>query len=149
MSSEHLSVHDNWIYAQSIDHDRRRIILHTIYPSARPIEYTDIIFEAVVVHHFEQQMVGGGEHPANLLFGVEETDPSIIISQYADLFTRTKNYGWPMLTYNNFDDLAARLTAGGAKCFEVHGVVGLSGFVFAISVEFRARKTRAEVASDA
>ena len=34
------SVHDNWVYGQVVDHERCRIVLHTIYPHVEPSEYT-------------------------------------------------------------------------------------------------------------
>jgi hypothetical protein len=140
------SVHDNWVYAQAVDYERCRIVLHTIYPHVEPPEFTDIVFDGVVVHHFEQQKVGGEPYPANVLFGVEESDAAIILGQYTELLDRTKNYGWPVLDYVDLIDLASRLTATGAKCFEVHGTCGLHGFVFAAGMEFRRRPSRAQVA---
>jgi hypothetical protein len=142
------SVHDNWLYAQAVDHDRRLIVLHTVYPHVTPPEYTDVVFEGVVTHHFEQQNVGGGDaYPANVLFDVEESDAKFVLEPYADLLARTKRYGWPIREYDDVQDLVARLTAGGAKCFEVHGTVGVHGFVFAKSMTFRERPGRAEVAA--
>jgi hypothetical protein len=140
------SVHDNWLYAQAVDHERCRIILHAVWPHAEPPEYTDIVFEGVVVHHFEQQKVGGGDVPANVLFDVEDADPPLILGQYGELLARTRNHGWPVLRYENLEDLVAQLVAGGARCFEVHGVSGVHGFVFARSMVLRPRKSRAEVA---
>ncbi len=139
------SVHDNWVYAQAVNHERCRIVLHTVYPHVQPPEFTDIIFEGVVVHHFEQQKVGGGPTPANVLFDVEEADGRDVLAEYGDLLARTKNHGWPVLKYAGVDDLAAQLTAAGAACFRVSGVCGLNGFVFAASMEFRKRVSRAEV----
>ena len=141
-----ISVHDNWVYSHAVDHEGCRIILHTFYPHNDPPEYTDVVFEGVVVHHLEQQKVGGGPHPAAVLFDVEEAEPEFVLGQYAELLIRTKNYGWPVSKYDGLDDLAARLTRHGAKCFEVQGVYGIQGFVFAASVEFRPRETRAEIA---
>src|SRR5204863_3753197 len=112
-------VHDNWIYAQAVDHERCRVVLHTVWPHGRPPEYTDIVFEGVVVHHFEQQKVGSGPHPANVLFDVEEAEPGFILGQYRELLARTEGYGWPLMEYDGIEDLASRLTARGAKCFEV------------------------------
>src|SRR5262245_46661625 len=140
-----VSVHDNWLYAQVVDHERCRIVLHTVYPHVDPPEYTDVLFEGVTVHHFEQQMVGGGSHPTNVLFDVSAADPVAVLSQYGDLLARTRNYGWPVLRYDGLDDLVAQLTAGGAKCYEVHGTCGIQGFVFAASMQFRERPSRAEV----
>ena len=142
------SVHDNWAYAEAVDHERCRVVLHTYYPHVVPHEFTDIVFEGVVVHHFQEQRVGDGrtlEHAVNVLFDVEEVDPASILGQYADVLARTKRYGWPVPKYDDLEDLASQLTSGGAKCFEVHGTCGLSGFVFAARMEFRARQSRAEV----
>ncbi|KAA5541923.1 hypothetical protein FYK55_17150 [Roseiconus nitratireducens] len=141
-----VSVHDNWVYAQSVDHERCHIVLHTVYPHAEPPEYTDILFEGVVVHHFEQQKVGPGPYPANVLFDVKESDPVFMLGQYSELLARTKNHGWPVTRYDGTEDLASQLSAGGAKCFVVHGTCGLHGFVFAASVEFRRRQSRMQVA---
>jgi len=76
---------------------------------------------------------------------VEESDPAFIFGQYSELLVRTKNYGWPVHHYDGTDDLVSQLTAGGAKCFEVHGTCGLHGFVFAANMEFRRLQSRADV----
>ena len=93
------SVHDNWIYAQAVDHERRRIVLHTVYPHVEPSEYTDVVFEGVVVHHFEQQRLGSGSEAANILFDVEETDSFFVLRSYETLLVSTRDYGWPVLRY--------------------------------------------------
>ena len=139
------SVHDNWVYAQAVDHERCRIVLHTVYPHAEPPEFTDIVFDGVVVHHFEQQKFGGGSSPANVLFDAEESEPTSILRQYAELLSRTKDHGWPVCEYDGIEDLVSQLTAAGTNCFEVCGTCGLHGFVFAASMEFRRRQSRAEV----
>ena len=139
------SVHDNWVYSQAVDHERCRIVLHTVFPHVDPPEYADIVFEGVVVHHFEQQKVGGGPYPPNVLFDAEESEPTFILDQYAELLARTKNYGWPVFKYEGTEDLVSQLTVGGAKCFEVHGTCGLHGFVFAARMEFRPRSARAQI----
>ena len=148
MSEPPKSIHDNWVYAQVVDYEGCRIVLHTVFPHVEPPEFTDVVFEGVVVHHFEQQAFNSGHPPANVLFDVEESDPAFILGQYAELLARTKNYGWPVLDYGSIDDLVSRLTAGGVKCFEVHGTCGLSGFVFASQMEFRPRQRRAQVYSE-
>ncbi|MGL4554284.1 MAG: hypothetical protein ACRC33_24230 [Gemmataceae bacterium] len=83
---------------------------------------------------------------ANILFDVAEADPAELLGRYAALLAASKNYAWPVLEYDGPGDLAARLTAGGVKCFEVHGSCGLCGFVFAAGMEFRRRPARAGVA---
>jgi hypothetical protein len=137
------SVHDNWVYAQSADFERRRIVLHTVYPHTDPPEFTDVVFESVVVHHFEQQAMCVGPYPANVLFDVVEADPAYILREYAELLARTKKHGWPVLEYPGLDELISRLTAGGMKCFEVEGTCGLCGFVFAARMELHRRDSKA------
>lgn len=138
-----ISVHDNWVYAHTVDCDRRRVVLHTVYPHVEPREFTDIVFEGVLAHHFEEQRMGDG--PANVLFDVTETEPRYLFAEYSGLFERMKRYGWPLPKYDDPEDLPAKLTANGEKCYHVHGSVGLSGFVFATAVEFRRRDGRAMV----
>ena len=53
--------------------------------------------------------------------------------------------GHPVLAYDSIGELAARLTSAGAKCFEINSSCGLSGFVFAASMEFRPRHSRVQV----
>jgi hypothetical protein len=77
-------MHDYWVYAQAVGHERCRVVLHTVYPHAASPEYTDIVFDGVAVHHFEQQMVGRGPSPANVLFDAEAADPAVTLGQYAD-----------------------------------------------------------------
>ena len=139
------SVHDNLVYAHKVDYEECRIVLHTIYQPVEPPEFTDIVFEGVVAHHFELQAFRGGSIPINILFDVAETRPAFILEAYSDLLIRTKNYGWPVMGYDGLEDLVSRLTAGGAKCFEIHGSCGLCGFVFAGHMEFRRRESRALV----
>jgi hypothetical protein len=142
-----LSVHDNLVYAKIVDYEACRIILHTVYPHSDPPEFTDIVFSGVVAHHIEHEAFRGGGLSANVVFDAEESSAAYVLCRYAQLLAAAKKYGWPVLEYTDVADLAARLTNGGAKCFEVHSSCGLSGFVFAASMEFRRRPSRAEFAS--
>lgn len=138
-----ISVHDNWVYAHTVDCQGRRLVLHTVYPHVEPHEFTDVVFEGVLTHHFEDQRMGDG--PANVLFDVTETEPRHLLAEYAELFVRMKQYGWPVPKYDSADDLAAQIAAKGVTCYHVHGSVGLSGFVIATAMEFRRRDGRASV----
>jgi hypothetical protein len=84
---------------------------------------------------------------ANILFDAEESGATNVLSRYAALLAATRNYGWPVREYDDLNDLASRLTAGGSKCFEVYSSCGLCGFVFAASMEFRPRSSGARVAA--
>ena len=138
------SVHDNWLYAHWVDHDRGLVVLHTVYPHCAPPEYTDLVFEGVVAHHFEQQQMGEGPNPSNVLFDVEETTLSALFVQYGALLARTQIYGWP-LQVAGLEALAAALAERGARCFEIDGTVGLRGFVFARSLRVCPRAGRAQL----
>ena len=84
-----ISVHDNFIYAYAVHCEQRRIVLHTEFRDRPPVEHTDVIFSDVVAHHFESVLSN------NILFGIEEVDPSNIVMASADLFAHQKSYGWP------------------------------------------------------
>lgn len=140
------SVHDNHVYLQIVDHEAARIVLHTWYPPA-PDEYTDIVFEGVVVHHFERQAVGPDAQI--ILFDVYEGDAADLLAGWESLLAVTKNYGWPVQDYTTVDDLVARLTADGARCYLVHGVIGLDGFVFAKRMKFVERAAKARTIDSA
>lgn len=139
-------VHDNRVSGQAVDPEQCRLVLHTVWPHAEPPEVTDIAFDGVVVHHVEQQKAGGGPFPATVLFEVEEADPALLLWEYTELLARTKYFGWPVSRYEGLSDLVTQLTVDRARCFEVQGVCGVHGFVFARSMELRPRTSRAEVA---
>ena len=82
--------------------------------------------------------------PANVLFDVEEAAPLFILGQYAELLARSKNYALPVFRYEGLENPADQLTVE-ARCYAVHGVCGLHGFVFAASMGLRARPSRAGV----
>ena len=139
-----ISVHDNFVYAQAVDYGHGRIVLHTVYADAEPHEYTDVVFDGVLACHLEQEQFGRSPYGANILFDVKEAELKNTLGQYGELLARTKNYAWPILEYETVEDLVKKLTASGAKCFEVHSSFGLCGFVIATSLEIRPRKSRAK-----
>ena len=142
-----LSVHDNWLYGHAVDHERRRIVLHTVHPHTGSPEYTDVVFEGVVTHHFELQRFGDYETaPANVLFDVDEEDHIFVLTRYERVLRPLRGWNWPLESFDGMDDLAERLRADGVKCFQVEGTVGLTGFVLARSLELRPRAGRAQIA---
>lgn len=135
-----MSVHDNVIYAHSVDYEQGTIVLNTHY-SENPGECTDVIFTGVVTHHFEQQSLGGLS-PRAVLFDITEEDPENTLRSYAGLLGRTKNHGWPVLNYTSLANLVEQLTGGGARCFRVQGQCGIDGFVFAMNLRLEQRAAR-------
>ena len=137
----HDNVHDHGVYASSVDYAHRRVTLHTVCPEGGAEQYIDVVFNDVVACHLEQQHFGDDFH--NVLFRVDETDATFVLKQHAELLARTKNYGWPIMSgYKDFEDLARQLAARGARAYEVHGTIGVSGFVFAGSMALIVRPSR-------
>src|SRR4051812_7594662 len=108
------SVHDNFIYAYSVDCEGRRLVLHTAFRDREPQEWTDIVFRDVVAHHFEHVL------PANILFDVEEADVATLVKENAQLFADSWRYGWPPLEYRgNLDALVELLGASSVRAYTI------------------------------
>lgn len=131
------SVHDNNVYAYSVLAEGRQIILHTEFNEASPVEYTDVVFTGVVAHHFESSL------KSNILFDIDEVDLKVVLEEYAPLFQRLKNYGWPIVEPPDSQDLQQKLRDRGTHAYIVNSSLGLSGFVLAASVEYRPRAAKA------
>ena len=138
-----IDLHDNWIYAHMVDHDSRRIVLHTMYPHGDLPEFTDVIFEEVLVHHFEtQRMSDEPQYPSNVLFDIEEENAITTIGRYWDFIISKRNYAWPAGGWKTREELADILTAQRHCCFHIHGTVGLDGFIFAKTMRLIARPSK-------
>ena len=145
-----ISLHDNWLYAHLVDHDSRTIVLHTMYPIGKSPEFTDVVFQEVLVHHFETQCMRRfgnppeSEYPSNVLFDIEEEDSATTLGRYWDFIVTKRNYGWPVSGWKSLEDLAKLLGSQGHRCFHIHGTVGLDGFVFARSMSLVRRRSKWE-----
>lgn len=130
------SIHDNNIYAYSVHCEQQRIVLHTEYRDGGAEEYTDVIFSGVLAHNLECVL------PGNILFGIELVDPERIVLQWAELFARLKNYGWPAIEYGEPKELVSLLKQRGIKGYEIGSSFGLSGWVLASDMELIERAAR-------
>ncbi|HEX5042778.1 MAG TPA: hypothetical protein VFV75_07715 [Candidatus Polarisedimenticolaceae bacterium] len=136
-----ISVHDNFVYAFSVDCERRKLVLHTAYRDNEPNELTDVVFHDVVAHHIEHVL------PGNILMDVEEQDLAFVVRENADLFARSWRYGWPPVKYSG--DLASlidALQALPARAWSIDASCGLSGWVLATECERVRREQPASVA---
>ena len=77
------SVHDNHVYSYKVDCEHKTLILHTAFRDKEAPEFTDIVFNIVLAHHFEHVL------PGNILFDVEEIDPALIIRDHAAVFEKS------------------------------------------------------------
>lgn len=122
------SVHDNTVYAYTVDCRQKCIILQTEYGDGTPRELSDIVFDGVIAHRFDNQLAG------NILFDVKETELAALIRAEADLFDHARRYGWPEVEASTNDEQLAALLGGGTKAYGISASYGLSGWVMAESM---------------
>jgi hypothetical protein len=135
------SVHDNIVYAYTVDCEARRLVLHTVFRHRETNEFTDVVFREVVAHDFSNVL------PGNILFDVAESDIAKLILENKELFAESWRYGWPPVDYNgDLNVLLEALRAAAVRAYSIGSSFGLSGWVLAGSCERKSRRERATVA---
>jgi hypothetical protein len=136
-----ISVHDNDVYAYSVDCEGQRLVLHTVFRGREPHEFTDVVFDGVVAHHFENVL------PGNILFGVDDFEVAALVRDNAALLADSWRYGWPPVDYRgDVDVLSAKLAAESVRGFLISSSYGLCGWVLAARCEPVQRPEAAKVA---
>jgi len=125
MGGDEPSVHDNVVLGYEVLCAEREIRLRTLYPDQEPPEQTDVRFTGVLAYHFDHALMNTS------LFDIEEVSLQRVYDMFADVFLRSKNYGWPIASYSGPEDLLARLRAHGVRAFVVSSSYGMNGFVLA------------------
>jgi hypothetical protein len=134
------SVHDNFVYAYSVDCEGRRLVLHTTFRDREPPEFTDIVFRDVVAHHFEHVL------PGNILFDVVEADVAAVVRDNERLLAESWRYGWPPVEYRgDLNALVEALKASSVRAYTIDSSCGLSGWVLAGACERLSRDEAARV----
>ena len=124
------SIHDNFVYAYSVDCENRLIVLHTAFRDREPQEFTDVVFHKVIAHYLEHVL------PGNILFNVEEADIAAMVQDNAQLLVDSWQYGWPPVEYKgDLKVLVATLKASSVRAYEIVSTLGRSGWVLAGSYE--------------
>ena len=113
--------------------------MHTRFPFATGDEFTDVVFDNVLIQYFEDAQFG----EQNILFDVGETPLSNFIEQMKEVLDSKRNYRWPPLQYGDFPDLEVQLSKLGVRAFQISTSLGLSGWVLAKSCRRERRTTRA------
>src|SRR5262245_26150291 len=135
------SVHDNFVYAYTVDCEGRRLVLHTAFRDHEPQEFTDVIFREVIAHHFEHVLSG------NILFDVELYDVAALVRENEQLLADSWRYGWPPVEYDgDLDALVEALRAASVQAHLVRSSYGLSGWILAGSCDRVSRGEPARVA---
>jgi phosphoglycolate phosphatase-like HAD superfamily hydrolase len=125
------SVHDNVLLSYTVDAKKAQIVLHTAYYDQ---ERTDVIFLGVEAYDFEC------DNFQNILFDIEEVEPTSLYDKHLERFERLKNHGWPWISLEikSRDELLHALRERGVRGFEISSTLGLEGWVWARSIEIRA-----------
>jgi hypothetical protein len=126
-----LNVHDADVVGITIACEARRIILHTQWKHLDRIEYSDVVFDGVVGHHFESVLEG------NILFDIDEVGLKDFLIREWTHFEAQRAFGWPDVraVWDSQEQLFDLLEARGIHAFEIAASYGLSGFVLAQSVK--------------
>lgn len=131
----HPNIHDNFVYAVSIQLDKRVLILHTQYrDGARPHDFTDICFTGVIGHYFLDVVA------PSILLDIETVPSEWVVEQWRSVFERGKNYGWPPLNHHDLDELCRLMKEKDIIGYRVMGTCGLDGFVLALGITYRKRE---------
>ena len=130
MSAE-LSVHHNRLLCYAVNCEERRVTFHTGFFDCEPHDYTEVVFSGVAAYHFEGDTFG------TILFDISQTPLEEIYASYREIFTRRKNYGWPLLQYEDEEDLICRLRAEGIRGYLISSSCGMDGFVMSRSMHVR------------
>ena len=120
-----LSVHDNVLVGYSVRCEERRIILHTEFRDAAPVERTDVCFEGVEAYFFENDRFG------TILFDVAEVDLRGLLQQERARFEEGRRWMWPSGWSGSVQDDIARLTERSVRAWEVSASIGMTGWVLA------------------
>lgn len=136
-----ISVHDNFVYAFSVDCEGRRLVLHTAYRDGDANEFTDVVFRDVVAHRIEHVL------PGNIRMDVEERDVASVVRENSDILERSFRYGWPPVEYSgDLSSLIECLKAQLTRAWSIDASYGLSGWVMAAQCERVRREQSASVA---
>ncbi len=123
------SVHDNTLNAYSVDGVEKRIVLHTSFENASPVEYTDVIFEGVLDHYFRDTVL------PSVIFDVELADAAHVLKQdFGVMREGHRRGGWPSFFAPTINEMLDGITAAGCSVYAIGSSYGLGGWVVARSM---------------
>ncbi|MCC6995963.1 MAG: hypothetical protein IT370_15245 [Deltaproteobacteria bacterium] len=131
------SVHDNHLLGYDVDCDARRIVVRTEFREVNPVEKTDVIFEGVEAYAFRHDCFG------TIIFEFREEDfDTAVLAHWAELDVAARQSGSPRFWGRDDATTRARLETlkqQGAKWLELHSSIGMEGWIFCRTIEYRAR----------
>lgn len=118
------SIHDNNIYSIEIRCEENIIILYTDYLRKDATEHTDIIFNGVMGHRFENVLKG------NIILDIEEFEPEKFYTAFETALLSYGRYGFPLI-FSDSESFCIAMLQKKLKSFVIDSSYGLSGWVIA------------------
>jgi hypothetical protein len=133
------SIHDNNVYAISIQCEEKVIILHTEYHHADPPEYTDILFDNAIFHHFEHVREG------NILLDIEEADPTEFYNDHGIWLKNEQKFGVP-ISVESVDQFVSHIKTKGLKIYIINPSYGMWGWVICLKIKYKTKENKMPLA---
>lgn len=125
------SVHDNMLNAYSVNGVEKRIVLHTFFDQASPVEYTDVVFEGVLDHYFRDTVL------PSIIFDVKHADAAHVLKRdFGLILEGHRRGGWPSFFASTIPEMVDRISAAGCSIYSIESSYGLDGWVVAQSMQF-------------
>jgi hypothetical protein len=123
------SVHDNQLLSYLVDHEKKEIVIHTVFKDkGEPYEYTDIRFEGVVCYSFVNDTFG------TIIYDFKETPVDQIVHENEQLFTDGIPYGWPGFKGESVQAIIMDMEKEKLASWVLNSSIGMTGFVIARSL---------------
>jgi len=130
------NVHDNTIVGYDVDGPARRVVLRTEYNyQGAPFEKIDVVFEGVEAYSFRHDCFG------NIVSEILDQPVDEAVRQHWTEFAAGfVQSGWPRFWMGDEEKTRQRIAAlvrDGAKWFELISSIGMEGWVFCHTIEYR------------
>jgi hypothetical protein len=122
------SIHDNNIYSLEVRCEQECIVLHTEFLVGESPEFTDIEFNGVKGHHFENVLEG------NILFGIEESTSEEFYKENTATLEAYGRFGLP-LSVKTKQEFVEDISKNNLKIFVISSSYGLTGWVISEGME--------------
>jgi hypothetical protein len=123
------SIHDSLLTGYEVDGRARSITLHTEPDPGGGGAFIDVVFRGVIAYHFE------GDCLRNIVFGIEEVPPEVVIGDGVRFAERHRSHGWPRGWNPTAESAEQFLSRPGVRVFTLHCSYGAGGWIAAKSME--------------
>lgn len=127
------NVHDNIINSYEVDIAKCTIVLHTTYALKNLMELTDIVFDEVLTHLFDNVIY------CNDISSIYDIETEDFLEEYDDILEKKKACCWP-ICYKDKSELSLYLKSNNYKIFSIDSNLGLDGIVIAKRISINVQK---------